>query len=221
MARVRFSPSHCEAEAYFTNEVFFLADAAAFCKCICGSESQIISLNPPEDATDGSSSSSSSSSTDGLARRFLDSISSTLDVRRMRRRADDDQDDDKSDDDKSDKDDAKDSTKRQKTCADCNRQFCLDYNLPKCKTLPAEEVTTDCFSKWMDGLRGDLPARRVGNMLIDRLIERDSSKDQAVVLIFIAATVSLLGWALLRPWVGKFLEVCVSPAVVEWITRCM
>ena len=41
-------------------------------------------------------------------------------------------------------------------------------------------------------------------------IERDSAKDQAVVFIFIIATVGLLGWALLRPWLGIWIQVCQS-----------
>ena len=38
-------------------------------------------------------------------------------------------------------------------------------------------------------------------------IERDSRKDEAVVFIFIFATAGLLGWAALKPWVGKWVEV--------------
>ena len=61
--------------------------------------------------------------------------------------------------------------KRTKTCNDCNRQFCLDYNLPKCKALPAEDVTTACFRKlscgvflramgcWRAYIRGEWPRR--------------------------------------------------------------
>lgn len=36
--------------------------------------------------------------------------------------------------------------------------------------------------------------------------QRDSAKDQAVVFIFIGATVGLLGWAGIRPWVEKMRE---------------
>lgn len=39
--------------------------------------------------------------------------------------------------------------------------------------------------------------------------QRDSAKDQVVVLVFIAATVGLLGWAGLRPWVEGWKEVCI------------
>ena len=37
--------------------------------------------------------------------------------------------------------------------------------------------------------------------------ERDSRKDEAVVLIFIFATAGLLIWAAAKPWVGKWVEV--------------
>jgi hypothetical protein len=40
--------------------------------------------------------------------------------------------------------------------------------------------------------------------------QRDSAKDQAVVFVFIGATVGLLGWAALRPWVEGWREVCIS-----------
>ncbi|WPG99274.1 Hypothetical protein R9X50_00208700 [Acrodontium crateriforme] len=64
-------------------------------------------------------------------------------------------------------------------CSDCNRQFCLDYNLPICKDAKEEDVFTTCF-------------------------QRDSAKDQAVVYIFIFSTVSLLGWAAIKPWYEKW-----------------
>jgi hypothetical protein len=38
----------------------------------------------------------------------------------------------------------------------------------------------------------------------DWAAERDSVKDRAVVFIFIVATVGLLVWALVRPWVGRW-----------------
>lgn len=37
--------------------------------------------------------------------------------------------------------------------------------------------------------------------------ERDSTKDEAVVFIFIFATAGLLIWAAVRPWVGRWVEV--------------
>ena len=46
----------------------------------------------------------------------------------------------------------------------------------------------------------------------DMCIERDSRKDQAVVFIFIFATGGLLLWALVKPWVERYIEVRQSPA---------
>lgn len=34
---------------------------------------------------------------------------------------------------------------RAGNCNDCNRQFCLDYNLPICKGAGMEDVFTTCF----------------------------------------------------------------------------
>ncbi|EGP88913.1 uncharacterized protein MYCGRDRAFT_56988 [Zymoseptoria tritici IPO323] len=65
-------------------------------------------------------------------------------------------------------------TLHPKTCADCNKSFCLSYNLPICADAKEEDVAATCF-------------------------QRDSYKDQAVVYGFILATGGLLGWALLKP----------------------
>lgn len=70
---------------------------------------------------------------------------------------------------------------RAGNCNDCNRQFCLDYNLPICKGAGMEDVFTTCF-------------------------QRDSRKDEAVVFIFIFATAGLLLWAAVKPWVGKWVD---------------
>ncbi|PYI26115.1 hypothetical protein BP00DRAFT_73411 [Aspergillus indologenus CBS 114.80] len=70
---------------------------------------------------------------------------------------------------------------RSLSCNDCNRKFCLDYDLPTCKGAKEEDVFTTCF-------------------------QRDSRKDQAIVFIFIIATGSLLAWAIMKPWIGKWLE---------------
>ncbi|KAH7139209.1 hypothetical protein B0J11DRAFT_575127 [Dendryphion nanum] len=65
----------------------------------------------------------------------------------------------------------------KKTCNDCNRQFCLSYWF--CKDEKEENVFTTCF-------------------------QRDSAKDQAVVYIFIFATVGLLSYAAVRPWIDQW-----------------
>ncbi|KAI4619655.1 hypothetical protein J4E83_005510 [Alternaria metachromatica] len=67
----------------------------------------------------------------------------------------------------------------KKTCNDCTRQFCLGYGV--CAGEKEENVLTTCF-------------------------QRDSAKDQAVVFVFIGATVGLLGWAALRPYVEGWRE---------------
>ncbi|KAL3475329.1 hypothetical protein BJX99DRAFT_159106 [Aspergillus californicus] len=70
---------------------------------------------------------------------------------------------------------------RSLSCNDCNRKFCLDYDLPTCKGAKEDDVLTTCF-------------------------QRDSRKDEAIVFIFIIATGSLLIWAVCRPWVQKWIE---------------
>ncbi|KAF1814712.1 hypothetical protein P152DRAFT_455750 [Eremomyces bilateralis CBS 781.70] len=76
---------------------------------------------------------------------------------------------------------ARDPKKGSGTCSSCNKKFCLDYNLPICKDATEDDVVTTCF-------------------------QRDSAKDQAVVLLFIIVTVGLLGYAAVRPWVDKWTE---------------
>lgn len=56
------------------------------------------------------------------------------------------------------------------TCNTCNRAFCLGQNLPICHGAEEKDVFTACF-------------------------QRDSRKDQIIVLLFITTTVGLLGWA--------------------------
>ncbi|TLD04505.1 uncharacterized protein PgNI_11966 [Pyricularia grisea] len=59
------------------------------------------------------------------------------------------------------------------SCTQCNRAFCLQYNLPICKGAEEKDVVTQCFS-------------------------RDSRKDQLIVWAFILGTGGLLGWAGLK-----------------------
>lgn len=40
---------------------------------------------------------------------------------------------------------AKDSKKTGRTCNDCNKKFCLDYNLPICHNAKEEDVFSECF----------------------------------------------------------------------------
>jgi hypothetical protein len=60
----------------------------------------------------------------------------------------------------------------------CNRAFCLSQRLPICKEAEEKDVFTTCF-------------------------QRDSRKDQIVVLTFIAGTLGLLGWAAIRKVIEK------------------
>ncbi|KAL2022476.1 hypothetical protein VTK56DRAFT_5305 [Thermocarpiscus australiensis] len=59
------------------------------------------------------------------------------------------------------------------SCAQCNRAFCLKYNLPFCKDAEEKDIVTSCF-------------------------QRDSRKDRFIVWGFILGTAGLLGWAGLR-----------------------
>ncbi|KAK4461973.1 hypothetical protein QBC42DRAFT_202412, partial [Cladorrhinum samala] len=59
------------------------------------------------------------------------------------------------------------------SCAQCNRAFCMKYNLPICKDAEEKDIVTSCF-------------------------QRDSRKDQIIVWGFILGTAGLLGWAGVR-----------------------
>ncbi|KAF1987266.1 hypothetical protein K402DRAFT_392963 [Aulographum hederae CBS 113979] len=129
------------------------ASSATFCKCTCFTNSTIIDLNGAT-STPTSSNDHPTKNPPGL---FLPHLSA---------RADSSESPDR---------------KTKRTCNDCNRQFCLSYNLPICKGAEEKDVFATCF-------------------------QRDSAKDQAVVFIFIFATVGLLGWAGARPWIGGWIE---------------
>ncbi|QSZ31246.1 hypothetical protein DSL72_000809 [Monilinia vaccinii-corymbosi] len=64
------------------------------------------------------------------------------------------------------------------TCTLCNRAFCLAQRLPICKEAGEKDILTTCF-------------------------QRDSTKDQIVVLTFIAGTLGLLGWAAIQKILDK------------------
>lgn len=63
---------------------------------------------------------------------------------------DDDKDDGSGDKDGGKKDGSEDGRKeyRAGNCNDCNRQFCLDYNLPICKKASMDDVFTTCFREY-------------------------------------------------------------------------
>lgn len=56
-----------------------------------------------------------------------------------------------------------------------------------------------CRKGW-DGMEKGISGNRIS---ANWAIERDSAKDQAVVFIFMFATVGLLIYAAIRPWVEK------------------
>ncbi|PCH08377.1 Hypothetical protein PENO1_007050 [Penicillium occitanis (nom. inval.)] len=160
------------ARPHLTNKNFCLylatTEPSSFCKCTCFSNSTIIELRPINTDKDLS---------DGLLERgaepgwnFDDYATPEIDTR-----------EDSKDDNEENKNKQTTSRNRALTCNDCNRAFCLDYNLPKCKGAKEEDVIATCF-------------------------QRDSRKDEAVVIMFILATSGLLAWAVLRPWVQGWVE---------------
>jgi len=58
-------------------------------------------------------------------------------------------------------------------CSQCNRAFCIAQNLPICKNAEEKDIFTICF-------------------------QRDSRKDQIIVVGFVCTTLGLLGWAAVR-----------------------
>ncbi|KAJ5936409.1 hypothetical protein N7454_005044 [Penicillium verhagenii] len=130
----------------------------SFCKCTCFSNSTIIPLDPAKSTTG----SSAIDNVLNLYDRAFDSV--------------------EADPAEGDHDISPRAQKyRALSCNDCNRKFCLNYELPTCKGAKEEDVFTTCF-------------------------QRDSRKDEAVVFIFIFATGGLLVWALAKPWIERYLE---------------
>ncbi|KAJ5677414.1 uncharacterized protein N7477_003047 [Penicillium maclennaniae] len=131
----------------------------SFCKCTCFSNSTIIPLDPAKSGT----SSSTFDNVLHLHKRALDAFKAgaeIVDDHTLTKRA---------------------AQYKALSCNDCNRKFCLDYELPTCKGAKEDDVFTTCF-------------------------QRDSRKDEAVVFIFIFATGGLLVWAILKPWIERYLE---------------
>ena len=63
-------------------------------------------------------------------------------------------------------------------------------------------------SLWLQG-------RQYGEGRTKAGTERDSAKDEAVVFIFIFATVGLLLYAALRPWIDQWISVSYHPPYVS------
>ncbi len=118
--------------------------APTFCKCTCFTNSTIIPLGPQKDAP---ASPPPKRHSDG-------GISDSTEASAARARS-------------------LDARAASSSCAQCNRAFCLNYNLPICKGAEEKDVLTSCF-------------------------QRDSRKDQIIVWGFILGTAGLLGWAGIR-----------------------
>ncbi|KAK2759332.1 hypothetical protein FQN54_002810 [Arachnomyces sp. PD_36] len=100
----------------------------SFCKCTCFSNSTIIQLGPPDSKT-----TTSPVDYNGLyGRGFEDDGVNDDDLSALTKRA-------------GSKEDKK---YRALNCNDCNRQFCLDYHLPKCKGAKESDVYTTCFREF-------------------------------------------------------------------------
>ncbi|EXJ90312.1 hypothetical protein A1O1_03411 [Capronia coronata CBS 617.96] len=175
--------------------------AASFCKCICFNNSTIIALNPPTSSTQASSLHRLDiRSSPGDTALNADSSYTYADTRRdvwseyspnhaeKDRRSPASGDSEKEDGDEAKTPSTGHSRPHHKlTCTDCTRAFCLDYNLPICKNAREEDVFTTCF-------------------------QRDSLKDETVVVVFIFATAGLLAWALVKPWIDRLRDR--SPAFI-------
>lgn len=97
----------------------------SFCKCTCFSNSTIIPLDPAK-------SGSPTSALDNVLRfaeRAWDGIDereNVVDADLLSKRA---------------------QKYRALSCNDCNRKFCLNYELPTCKGAKEDDVFTTCFRK--------------------------------------------------------------------------
>lgn len=102
----------------------------SFCKCVCGNNSTIIALNPPP-ASDGGSSSSSSGSSSSSRQSLLrrDTLQFSFSRPALYPRADE----------------GGDQKHHRRTCADCNRAFCLDQGLQICKGVKEGDIFASCF----------------------------------------------------------------------------
>ncbi|KAJ5081994.1 hypothetical protein N7532_011037 [Penicillium argentinense] len=150
------------------------AAPTSFCKCTCFSNSTIIPLDPAKSGSDPLS---------NVMNLYSRAVDNTLDTAEANSETESDPESAIPDErEEGDLDLSKRAKKyRQLSCNDCNRKFCLDYELPTCKGAKEDDVFTTCF-------------------------QRDSRKDEAVVFIFIFATGGLLAWAVCKPWVERYLE---------------
>ena len=87
---------------------------------------------------------------------------------------------------------------RAGNCNDCNRQFCLDYNLPICKKASMEDVFTTCFRKSERNLMAvtsELELRRYVQREIRERMKQLSSSSSLQPLVYLGGLAPNPGWA--------------------------
>lgn len=124
---------------YLTNNLHHPAPTS-FCKCTCFSNSTIIPLDPSKSSA-GTGSSGTKNAYNRYERALNTGPDSELDLEV------------EAEQQHQVKPELKDpetiaeraQTYRALSCNDCNRKFCLDYELPICKDAKEEDVFTTCF----------------------------------------------------------------------------
>lgn len=122
---------------YIANPKTKHQEPTSFCKCTCFSNSTIIQLGPPDTPNPNLLS-------------YRDKHQNPHPHISLQRRDDaEDDDDSSSTNGTSSGSGSADEDKKYRTldCNDCNRKFCLDHQLPKCKGAKEEDVFTTCFRK--------------------------------------------------------------------------
>ncbi|CAI7579855.1 unnamed protein product [Penicillium manginii] len=108
----------------------------SFCKCTCFSNSTIIPLDPAKSGSDP---------LDSVVNLYKRAFDSALDTDSSfvpgSSSGSEQQTDLPGDHDLS----KRANGYRQLNCNDCNRKFCLDYELPTCKGAKEDDVVTTCF----------------------------------------------------------------------------
>ena len=119
----------------------------SFCKCTCFTNSTIIPLDAPPPSgpqsrsaflfsRDTENGDDGEDDDDGAEKEGSGDPPPATDEDESKGKGDDDEEDKKE--------------YRAGNCNDCNRQFCLDYNLPICKKASMEDVFTTCFREYIE-----------------------------------------------------------------------
>ncbi|CAK7245676.1 MAG: hypothetical protein STHCBS139747_007261 [Sporothrix thermara] len=143
--------------------------APTFCKCSCFSNSTIIPLGPHHPTDGGAQPPPASDKRDTAAAAAVDVFSSPASAPLAPRGS-------------------------SSSCSQCNRAFCLDYNLPICKGAEEKDVVAMCF-------------------------QRDSRKDQIIVWGFLLGTGSLLGWTAVQHYLKSREERAAAAAAAAGNNR--